>query len=85
MKIVFTNHALGKFDHPDIKKFNLKEKDIRNALGNPDYHGEELLRGAEFILKSLDPKHNLRVIYTLKSSIITVITFYPSRKARYEK
>ena len=85
MKIIYTKHALEKFSHPDVKKFNLKEKDIKNALENPEHHGLELLREVEFILKSLDSQHNLRVIYKLKSSIITVITFYPSRKGRYEK
>lgn len=85
MKIVYTKHALEKFSHPDIEKFNLKKKDIKNAFKHPDHHGTESLREIEFILKSLDPRHNLRVIYKLKSSIITVITFYPSKKGRYEK
>lgn len=85
MKIIFTKHALGKFDHPGNKKFHLKELDIKNALKNPDHHGLEFVRDAEFILKSLDSTHNLRVIYNVKSSIITVITFYPTEKGRYEK
>lgn len=84
MKIVYTKHALEKFDHPDIKRFNLKKKDVESALKNPDHHGTEPLRGVEFILKKLDLQHTLRVIYKVKDSIITVITFYPSRKGRYE-
>ena len=85
MKIIYTKHALAKFAHPDIEKFHLKEKDIENALKNPDHHGVESLRGVEFILKNLDSQHTLRVIYKVKNSIITVITFYPSKKGRYEK
>lgn len=85
MKIIYTKHALEKFAHPDLEKFRLREKDIKNALENPDQHGSESLRGVEFILKNLDAQHSLRVIYKVKSSIITVITFYPSRKGRYEK
>ncbi len=85
MKIVYTKHALGKLTHPDIKRFNLKKKDIKDALESPDHHGVEVVREVEFILKSLDSQHNLRVIYNVKSSIITVITFYPTEKGRYEK
>jgi len=85
VKILYTKHALEKFAHPDIEKFNLNEADIKNALENPDHHGVEALRGVEFILKNLDSRHTLRVIYKVKSSIITVITFYPGRKGRYEK
>lgn len=85
MKIVFTSHALDKFSDPEVKKFHLQEKHIKRALNNPDYHGVELVRDVEFILKSLDTENNLRVIYSTKNSIITVITFYPSRKGRYEK
>ncbi len=84
MKVIYTKHALEKFTHPDIVKFNLKKKDIKNALESPDHHGVEFLREVEFILKDLDSKHTLRVIYKVKGSIIIVITFYPSRRGRYE-
>lgn len=85
MKIIFTNHTLGKLKHSDIKKFHLNQKDIKDALTNPDHHGIEFVREVEFVLKSIDAKHNLRVIYKVESSIITVITFYLTRKGRYEK
>jgi len=85
VKIVYTKHALEKFAHPDIKKFNLREKDIERAFENPDYHGIDPLRKVEFILKKIDSEHILRVIYKVQSSIITIITFYPSAEGRYEK
>lgn len=85
MKIIYTKHALGKFNHPEIRNLNLKREDIENALENPDYHGLEVLRNAEFILKSLNLELNLRVIYGVRKSIITVITFYPTPKGRYEE
>lgn len=85
MKIVYTKHASEKFTHPDIREFNLKKKDIKLALNSPDRFGTEPLRGVEFALKALDAQHSLRVIYRMEGSIIVVITFYPSKKGRYEE
>lgn len=85
MRVVFTKHAEGKFDQPDIKSFQLSKKDVKNAIEDPDYSGVEIFREARFVLKKLDSQHSLRVIYKAEGSIITVITFYPTKKGRYEK
>ena len=83
MKIVYTKHALGKFKHLSIIKLGIKRVHIKQAVTFPDYAGETKEKEVLFVLKNIDDKHNLRVIYT-KNDIIKIITFHPTEKGRYE-
>lgn len=83
MKIVYTKHALQKFKFLESIGWKFTENDIEEALKNPDDTGSDVEREAEFVLKEIDERHNLRVIYRKSDGIMTVITFYPTRKGRY--
>ena len=85
MKIKYTKHALKKFKFLESIGWNFTEADIKNALVKPDDSGVDEEREAEFVLKGIDDRHELRVIYRKSNGIITVITFYPTGKGRYSK
>lgn len=85
MEITYTKHALLKFKFLASIGRKFSKVDIRNALENPDYSDTDEERGAEVVLKKIDEKHDLRVIYKKHDGIITVITFYPTEKGRYLK
>lgn len=83
MKIVFTKHAERKFDFHKQFGWYFKVSDIENVLTNPDYIGKD--NDAKFALKKFDKEHDLRVIFIEEGGIIRVITFYPTKRGRYEK
>lgn len=85
MKVVYTKHALKKFKFLESISWKFTKSDIENALVKPDDSGVDEERQAEFVLKEIDEKHELRVIYRKSNDIITVITFYPTGKGRYSK
>ncbi len=77
MKIIIPNYAKER-----IKKYNLNEELIINALKNPD----EIVAGYEnrLIAHKLLDKHLLRVVYIkIDDDGLKVITVYPSKKKRY--
>lgn len=84
MKIIFTKHALGKFEHPSVIKLGIKRKNIKEALIDPDYSTEIKERNVKYVLKKIDYDHDLRVIYKEIYGTITIVTFYPARRGRYE-
>lgn len=85
MKIVYTKHALKKFKHPSIIKLQVKRKNVEETLSSPDSKSEDEKAYTISVLKKLDERHNLRVIYKEVSDIITIITFHPARRGRYEQ
>ena len=85
MKIVYTKHAEGKFKILRELNIRVRRVDISNALRHPDFHGTDVDRNAEFVLKKINNVLNLRVIYAKKDDIIIVITFHPTEKGRYIK
>lgn len=84
MKIVYTKHASGKFKSLNKLNWHFTKKSIGEVLENPNYSSEEKERGVFIASKIIDNKHYLRVIYTLRSGIITIVTFYPTKKGKYE-
>lgn len=85
MKIIFTKHALEKFKILRELGWDFKFEDIENAIKNPDYTSITKASNVIMILKSLTPKISLRVVYAEFSDIISVITFHPAERKRYEK
>lgn len=83
MKVVYTKHALEKFKHPSVVKLGITKIHIQNALEEPDksWVDEE---GLEYLLRKIDEKHNLRIVYRKEDDII-IITFHPAKRGRYEK
>lgn len=84
MKIIYTKHALEKFGSLVLLGWKFKKQDIKQALIKPDHFLEDKERGVNIILKEVDKDHNLRVVYTENDDIITIVTFYPCWKGRYE-
>ena len=83
MKIVYTKHAKEKFGFLRSIGWNFTKSNIKDSLEKPDDSGVDQERRAEFVLKEIDEKHNLRVIFRENDGTITVITFYPTKKGRY--
>lgn len=84
MKIVYTKHALGKFKSLRKLNWHFTRKDIAKVIKNPDYSLEDKERGVFIVSKRIDNKHYLRVIYTQRNGIMTIVTFYPTNKGKYE-
>lgn len=83
VKIAYTKHAEGKFKSFSMIGWAFTRKQIKEALTKPDGSGVDTERSAKFVLKKIDTRHDLRVIYSDTGGIITVITFYPTRRKRY--
>ncbi len=85
MKIVFTKHASNKFTNLPAGSVVVIKKDVMSAIRNPDFKDLESDKPKIIVHKILDANHIVRVVYKKQSGIITVITFYPTKKGRYEK
>ena len=85
MKIVFTKHAASKFTNLPPGSVMVRKEDVLKAIKNPDYQDLEFDKPKIIVHKNLDTKHIVRVVFKEENDIITVITFYPTKKGRYEK
>ena len=83
MRIIFTKHAEKKFGFLKELGFNIKRGFVEESLKNPSKI-QKGYSGTKVILKKIDETHNLRIVYSDEGGIITVITFYPVRKDRYD-
>lgn len=84
MKIIYTKHAAGKFQSLRIIGWKFNRADVREAINNPDHFSDDKERKVKIVLKKIDQDHNLRVIYHQAGDIITIVTFYPTKKGRYK-
>lgn len=84
MRVVFTKHARNKFRFLKDLGWSLKPKDIREYFTG-SVERQIGYSDREVTLKSISKTHDLRIVYVEKGDIITVITFYPARKGRYDK
>ncbi|MCZ7358219.1 MAG: hypothetical protein O8C66_13835 [Candidatus Methanoperedens sp.] len=83
MKIIFTDHAKVKFKILKQHGFEINEKQVKNIIENPDTKTKG--RKDRLIVQGLvDDIHVIRVICEIESNNIKVITFYPTRRERYE-
>lgn len=83
MKIIYTKHALRKFEKLSQHGLNLTKRNISAVIRNPDHIDIKTDRPKFIASKDFDKKQVLRVVYKIKGGIITVITFYPAEKGRY--
>ncbi len=63
----------------------IKKTVVEEVIGDPDYLSEDKEQEVIEVIKEIDAKHILRVIYKTVNGIIVVITFHPAEKGRYEK
>lgn len=84
MLIVFTKHALEKFEVLKRHKFIVSERKVLKTLENPDLVDYSHL--PLFIAqRKFDRSHVLRVVYKEEKEIMKIITFYPGRLTSYGK
>lgn len=83
-KIKFTKHANLKFDI--LKKYNfvISKKFVAKAVRRPELRDDTSRKPLRIVIKEIDEKHYLRVIYKEEGNTKKIITFYPTKKGRYE-
>ena len=83
MKVIFTKHAKRKFRFLREIGWSFKPDDIKKVLEEPTKVGLGY-SGTKTALRSIDASHDLLVVYSDEGDIITVVTFYPVKKGRYD-
>lgn len=82
MRIIFTKHAIEKFDVLREYGFEIQRKQIVETILNPENLCE---RDSQFFAtRAIDSKHAVRVVYEKRKDYLVVITFYPVRRRRYD-
>lgn len=80
--LVYTLHALDKLKIKDNKLLRITKKRIEETVNtglivrNVD--------GVITVIRKLDFKHSLCVVYRLEENDIVIVTFYAAEKGRYE-
>ena len=83
MKIIFTEHAELKFKDLEKQGFKLVKVQVEDAINIPQ-DIRESTKGLLIAQRAIDETHMIRVIYEKKEDSIRVITFYPTRRRKYE-
>ncbi len=79
MDIVYTKHAIFKFEILAKHGFNVTKEQIEETIRQPN----KLMVGKMGRLiaqKAIDEAHLIRVIYIKENDEVKVITFYPTRR-----
>lgn len=82
--VKFSEHAHLKLEILRAHGILLNVELIQDVVTNPD-KVEEGYKGRKIAQKGLDLHHVLRVVYEKHNEDITVITFYPGKRERYDK
>ncbi len=83
MKILFTKHAEGNFKRFRKYKLVIPRKSVLKTVKNPENVDKISDKPKIIASKIFNKRLVLRVVYKIEHDIITIITFYPSRKGRY--
>lgn len=83
MRIVYTKHALKKFEV--LKRFGwiITETKIKQTIQRPRWKGTSRF-GQETAMRLVDERHIIRVVIKREDGIIKVITFHIARRGKYE-
>jgi len=81
--IRFTGHARHKFEILRELGFKVEEHRVLEIVRKPSIVGRAW-RDRSVATGPLNSTHVLRVIFEKQNGNITVVTFYPARRARYE-
>lgn len=82
MKVVYTPHAELKFKILEEHGVKITKSQVKGTVLRPD-RVTKGRKGRLIAQKIMDEEHLLRVIYEEKENI-EIITFYPTRRKRYE-
>lgn len=80
-KIRFTRHAHEKIVFAKRYGFIVDEKKVIDVIRNPTRLDQKDTQ--YFVVKIIDTKYALRVVYERRKDFILVITFYPVRREQY--
>jgi len=80
-KIRFTKHAREKFQFVRHYGFEIDEKKVIEAIQNPTRIDRK--NAQYFVIKVINAKYALRVVYEKRKDYLVVITFYPVRREQY--
>ncbi|MFY9484664.1 MAG: DUF4258 domain-containing protein [Patescibacteria group bacterium] len=81
--IFFTKHAREKFKVLKAHKFSVTRSKVMKTLRDPD-HIDRSRFPILIAERGFDEQRVLRVVYKREGNDITVITFYPAKRGRYE-
>ena len=81
--VVYTHHAMGKFEIFKRHGFEITSDQIEETVSNPDKVISQS-NGRFIAQKRITKQHLLRVVYRKEGEKRVVITFYPGRRDRYE-
>lgn len=81
-QVIFTKHALEKFEVLKRHGVEISERQVINTLFKP-LKIEDRKDGTFVASSNLDKKHILRVVYEKTKKGFKIITFYPARRKDY--
>ena len=81
--IRFTSHARRKFEVLKTLGLTVEEQQVSQIVRKPSIV-ERTWRGRYVASGALNSAHILRVVFERENGNITVVTFYPARRGRYE-
>lgn len=84
MKIKFRKHAKLKFGDLRRKGFRITERQVKGSLLNPDRVVADYLPSRFIAEKTISRDHKLRVVYEKHLKFMEIVTFYPTKRRRYE-
>jgi uncharacterized DUF497 family protein len=82
-KIEFTNHAKLKFEILKKHGVHFTKSQIEETVTNPE-KVTEAEKSRQIAQKAFNSEHLIRVIFEESKNSVTIITFYPARRSRYE-
>jgi hypothetical protein len=80
-KVRFTKHAIEKFKLLEGYGFEVKEKQVIEAVLSPERIDEK--EGQFLATRTINSKHAIRVVYEVRKGFLVIITFYPVRRERF--
>lgn len=83
MKVIFTQHAREKSLALKRLGWSITRQSVIRTLRHPQWKGISRF-GQETAMSLLDSDHILRVIFNRDGDIMTVVTFHPARRGKYE-
>ena len=82
-QVVFGDHAREKFILLYRHGFMVSEEQVRDTVQTPE-RVEEGYRGRKVAQRGITERHVLRIVYEDGPTEISIVTFYPGRRNRYE-
>ncbi len=83
MIIRFSDHALEKFNDPQLVKFSISREMAEQVVRSPEQEDHVSRPGQIIAQRLFDGVHVLRVVYKREFNYVRIITLYVGRKKQY--